>query len=913
MPNSYVDYGGDGTSTDFTIPFPFLSRSHVVTLVNGIAATVFWLTNGTIRLSAPLAVGSTLRIQRVTPRDKMVRFVDGSGFTGKDVNTVIDQVLFVCQEMVEGAVAGALGVGPDGAWNGEGRRVANVASPINSGDVATKGWSESLTTGPTAAAAALRDQAGVFASTAQQAATESVNAAQEAASNAEAAAASAADVVVSVEAAEAAALDSHNAAVEAAASAAAAAASAASAHDYMIIAQQAAQASGGGAELDPDLIALAGLNGAGIPQRNADGTWQLITITADQDPDLTAIAGLSGAGTLVRNANGTWQLVALNNTLDPDLVALADLSGTGVPQRNADGTWQLVASTPIDPDLTAIGALEGSGVLTRNADGTWALVSTPALDPDLVAIAAMQGSGLLQRNADGTWQLVTPSFTPAADTYPLHTKGPRLGIYYNDLTSVTRPAIPGAGSTVTLTDPKEIAQFFCDSFDGMVLVWLLHAPTSPSYAQTVLVVNEIKRIRPDFVLIGYLHMGETVAPVHTGAELCTHVDQWLALKCDGFFLDECEYGFQTPRAKLNTVVEYIHSKTTYLGRRAFACCNGWSHGEFLAGSSSIYHATLNPTSEPVHFMYGDALFHESLCHHYAYVDGSGMGTNRRIFAQFLRDKEADTLTLRSNFKLHYYVSNLLPTWKDIYNVEHPDYSPSLMQQTWRFCESMAKLFGVDAHCLTWEGFSGGGGAIAPRVLPVFTSDPNFNNWKAFAPRIDSFGIGVPTGDRISRGRFVYECSTSLGNPLWGVIDPDLKTLRHNARASSRVAGVINYGPDAELRLPMTGAVPLTFKARIVITVPAGVTARCGMKLAGGGNPLTAQVRRIFAGNSLVSVATDTSNEFNLTAGTYTIEWEGDAYSITITDNVIFFFGDAVGAGTGFITLSDTSYMQAEYP
>lgn len=86
---------------DFTVPFPFISRSHVEVLVNGVLATILeWPDSSTLRLSAPLAGGESVVIQRNTPIDaSLVQFQSGAILTEEDLNLAVQQLLFKQQEV----------------------------------------------------------------------------------------------------------------------------------------------------------------------------------------------------------------------------------------------------------------------------------------------------------------------------------------------------------------------------------------------------------------------------------------------------------------------------------------------------------------------------------------------------------------------------------------------------------------------------------------------------------------------------------------------------------------------------------------------------------------------------------------------------------------------------------------------
>lgn len=104
MAFSYVKRIGDGTTRTFTVPFPYIQRSHVTVKVNGTAVSFSWTANQTVQLSVPKtpAVDALIEIRRYTPTDTaLVDFVDGATLTERDLDLVVLQMLYVNQEAID--------------------------------------------------------------------------------------------------------------------------------------------------------------------------------------------------------------------------------------------------------------------------------------------------------------------------------------------------------------------------------------------------------------------------------------------------------------------------------------------------------------------------------------------------------------------------------------------------------------------------------------------------------------------------------------------------------------------------------------------------------------------------------------------------------------------------------------------
>ena len=91
---SYVVYTGDGSTTLYTVPFPFLDRAFVRVSVDGAASTFSWLSDSVVQLPSPPRFGSTIRIQRATEKARtLVDFADGSILNEEDLDTNAVQML----------------------------------------------------------------------------------------------------------------------------------------------------------------------------------------------------------------------------------------------------------------------------------------------------------------------------------------------------------------------------------------------------------------------------------------------------------------------------------------------------------------------------------------------------------------------------------------------------------------------------------------------------------------------------------------------------------------------------------------------------------------------------------------------------------------------------------------------------
>ena len=111
IPFSYRQYPGNGVTVTFSVPFPYLLKSHVKVylgfnildgtfgseLVDGTGYT--WTSASQIQCTTPPASGQTLTVIRQTPNaTRLVDWNDGSNLTAADLDTSDLQNLYVVQD-----------------------------------------------------------------------------------------------------------------------------------------------------------------------------------------------------------------------------------------------------------------------------------------------------------------------------------------------------------------------------------------------------------------------------------------------------------------------------------------------------------------------------------------------------------------------------------------------------------------------------------------------------------------------------------------------------------------------------------------------------------------------------------------------------------------------------------------------
>lgn len=145
MASTIISYEGDGTRTDFTVPFDYLKKSFVTvrldpntTLTGGdygdTGSDYYFLDKTTIRLKVAPASGESLTIRRHTSAtERVVTFKDASILKATDLNTSQMQAFHIAEEGRD-AINDAIIGDKEGNWDAKGHRIINVGTPIKDND-----------------------------------------------------------------------------------------------------------------------------------------------------------------------------------------------------------------------------------------------------------------------------------------------------------------------------------------------------------------------------------------------------------------------------------------------------------------------------------------------------------------------------------------------------------------------------------------------------------------------------------------------------------------------------------------------------------------------------------------------------------------------------------------------------------
>lgn len=150
MADTITTYIGNGTQTDFSIPFDYLKKSFVRvyvdnTLLTGgdygdTTADYYFLDKTTVRLKTPPAEDIEVTIRRYTSAtERIVSFEDASILKATDLDTSQLQSFHIAEEARD-IINDALVKDSDGNWDASGNRITNVGDPVDGGDAINLDW-----------------------------------------------------------------------------------------------------------------------------------------------------------------------------------------------------------------------------------------------------------------------------------------------------------------------------------------------------------------------------------------------------------------------------------------------------------------------------------------------------------------------------------------------------------------------------------------------------------------------------------------------------------------------------------------------------------------------------------------------------------------------------------------------------
>ena len=451
---------GTGAKTNFTLPWPYLDKTHVSVTVNGVNTSFTWVDDSTIQISPAPVNGATVVISRTTPGDVLVNFAAGFVRTS-DQNYAYKQPLFRSDEVQANAAylystastaalnaassASAAAASATAAANSATAAANSATSASTSASTATTKASEAAASASTATtkaseAAASATSASGSATTASTAASTATTKASEASTSAASAASSA--TTASTKAGEAStsatnaassastantrATAASTSATNAANSATAAATSATNAANSATAAANSATAAAGSASSatssassasSSETNAAASASAAAASAAAAAASYDsfddryLGSKTANPTLDNDGNALLTGAlywnsvSSELRVFNGTSWVAVGSGGGGGGAVLLDDLTDVTYVSLATGDVLQYNGTNWVNYPGSSFASASHTHAQSDITGLTAALAAKQDADADLTAIAALSTTGFLKRTGANTWTL----------------------------------------------------------------------------------------------------------------------------------------------------------------------------------------------------------------------------------------------------------------------------------------------------------------------------------------------------------------------------------------------------------------------------------------------------------------------------------------------------------------------------
>ena len=180
-------YTGNGSTTTFSVTFPYIEQAHVIVTVDGVTKTLTtdytFPTSSTITFTSAPAASTIIKFTRSSNRTaRLVDYQDGSTLTESTLDQDGNQSFFMAQEAID-TTENALSKNALNLFDADNNRIINVADPTSAQDASTKAYVDSILTTNNTAVANATTQANNAATSATNA-QNSANTASTASTNA---------------------------------------------------------------------------------------------------------------------------------------------------------------------------------------------------------------------------------------------------------------------------------------------------------------------------------------------------------------------------------------------------------------------------------------------------------------------------------------------------------------------------------------------------------------------------------------------------------------------------------------------------------------------------------------------------------------------------------------------------------
>jgi hypothetical protein len=238
-----------------------------------------------------------------------------------------------------------------------------------------------------------------------------------------------------------------------------------------------------------------------------------------------------------------------------------------------------------------------------------------------------------------------------------------------------------------LWDDDLAAQIFA-KYDYIVVGAGLEDPNSPFYVSTTTIISNIHAIKPNAIVFGYIDLGVTTNNFSL-SDIQKRTDQWESIGADGIFLDDAGYDFGVSRDRLNTALDYIHSKNM------FTIVNAWNADDVMSDQVDL---TYNPSGMPTRMGTQDFYLLESFfVNTDAYAPNKGYASNTDY-----KMRGDSAVYYRNTLGVKMLATNI---------VDYSTYSDADIQKFFKMSETAAAIFSLDGYGLSPLEYSASGPSV----------------------------------------------------------------------------------------------------------------------------------------------------------------------------------------------------------
>ena len=137
-------YTGNGSTTSFSITFPYIEQAHVIVTVDGVTKTLTthytFSNSSTISFGTAPAASTIIKITRSSNRTaRLVDYQDGSTLTEATLDQDANQAFFMAQEAID-VTENTIALNANDEWDATTKKIINVTDPTTAQGAATKNY-----------------------------------------------------------------------------------------------------------------------------------------------------------------------------------------------------------------------------------------------------------------------------------------------------------------------------------------------------------------------------------------------------------------------------------------------------------------------------------------------------------------------------------------------------------------------------------------------------------------------------------------------------------------------------------------------------------------------------------------------------------------------------------------------------